>query len=169
MGKILICPEYDRLLSGPVIFLGGPIQGAPDWHSDAIALLQKITPATIASPRRNKMFFEEKYAREDFLIQVCWEHLLMDIAGRTGVILFWCAKEAEHFCERAYAQTTRFEMGWKIATTVFTQTRVVVGIEPGFSNERYLRETIPIASKRRVKIYSTLKETCKMAAALLRS
>lgn len=49
-GRIILVPDYVDV-KGPLIFLGGPIQGAPDWQSRAIEHIQKSAPdINIASP-----------------------------------------------------------------------------------------------------------------------
>ena len=51
---ILLPPTYQDI-TGPVIFLAGPIQGAPLWQDQAITLLSTMAPHIhIASPRRGK-------------------------------------------------------------------------------------------------------------------
>ncbi|MEO2088207.1 MAG: nucleoside 2-deoxyribosyltransferase domain-containing protein, partial [Gemmataceae bacterium] len=110
MSRVILPPHYPDP-AGPVVFLAGPIQGAPPWQADAIRHLHELLPELhVANPRRGYSPGEFDYAA-----QVDWEthHLRRAAAG--GVILFWLAKEHTHFCERAYAQTTRFELAeWKV-------------------------------------------------------
>jgi hypothetical protein len=58
------------------------------------------------------------------------------------VIMFWLAGETNHAYDRAYAQTTRFELGEAVTRHRLEKIRVVVGIEKGFTNEKYIRHTI---------------------------
>jgi hypothetical protein len=151
-------------LGGPLIFLAGPIQGAPNWHGEAIAFLEGVSGLQIASPRRletgGKDFSEEVY-RE----QIAWEHFHLKRAGENGVTLFWLARETAHQCDRAYAQTTRFELGEAVTLHRWKGIKVVVGIEIGFSNARYLKTTI--ASKAPdIPLCSTLQQTCEIAIRL---
>jgi hypothetical protein len=37
-GALILPPQYVTV-EGPLVFLAGPIQGAPDWQREAIALL----------------------------------------------------------------------------------------------------------------------------------
>ncbi len=73
-GRILVAPEY-RELRGALIFLIGPIQGAPDWQADAVRIIHRINKSIhIASPRRDA----GSYGRGDFgpdlyAQQVDWE------------------------------------------------------------------------------------------------
>jgi hypothetical protein len=162
VGQILTPPIY-RDLDGPLLFLAGPIQGAPTWHDEAIEMLRAAAHIHIASPRRDEAFGET--AEEMYNEQVDWEHYHLDRAARDGVLLFWLAREAEHRCDRAYAQTTRFELGEAVTLHRWQGARVVVGIESGFSNARYLRRTIGKKAPR-IPICSALRETCETAIRL---
>ena len=93
----------------------------------------------VANPRR-AVDRADDFSTEGYEQQVAWG---VEIPGRQaarqGAILFWLAKEHLHFCDRAYAQTTRFELGeWLNAAPA----SVVVGIEPGFSGERYIKKAV---------------------------
>jgi len=83
-------------------------------------------------------------------------------ASTEGCILFWLAKEYEHICDRAYAQTTRFELAeWKIRHER-DATKLVVGIEEGFTGAKYIKRRLfqdcPL-----VPINYSLEQTCKEA------
>src|SRR5215475_9004104 len=95
----------------PVIFLAGPIQGAGDWQAEASTIILARRPGVvIASPRRAYLPGEFDYGK-----QVDWETHHLRRAAKNGVILFWLAREVEPVPARAYAQTSRFELGeWKM-------------------------------------------------------
>jgi Nucleoside 2-deoxyribosyltransferase like len=170
--SIKICP--DAVLSGsiklrPTIFLAGPIQGAPLWQTTAIDIIseevhEKETvenqiEIAIASPRRQDNI--KQTAKFDYEGQVNWESRHLQIASENGTILFWLAKEVEHDCSRAYAQTTRFELGeWTTKKKMDNSINIVVGIEPGFSGERYFRLRLKDSQ---IPIFDTLEETCEHA------
>jgi hypothetical protein len=100
--------------------------------------------------------------------QVDWETHYLTQAGRSGAILFWLAREMHHRCDRAYAQTSRFELGeWK-ARHERDNVRIVVGIEEGFSNARYIRRRFTQDCPR-VTICQTLAETCQASVEAIRS
>jgi len=103
---------------------------------------------------------EQKYSE-----QIDWEHFHLNRAGENGVVLFWLAREVEHFCDRAYVQTSRFELGAGVTLHRWKGSKVIVGIEAGFSNARYLRKTIAKKAPG-IPLCSTLKETCEAAVAL---
>ncbi len=161
-GKVIVVPEYIEV-SGPIVFLAGPIQGAPDWQTRAIAYLRAHAPSLhIASPRREYLHNDFNYER-----QVDWETKYLRRAAKDGVILFWLAKEAEHFCDRAYAQTTRFELAeWKVRHER-DGVRLVVGIEDGFTNARYIRRRFTQDCPR-VPLCTTLEKACATAALVVR-
>ncbi len=94
--------------------------------------------------------------------QVDWETYYLRRAAKQGVVLFWLAKEFRHTCDRAYAQTTRFELGeWKVRHER-DGTKLVVGIEQGFTNAKYIKRRLSQDCKD-VPLCSTLEETCKSA------
>lgn len=134
----LILPPNNIEVSGPVIFLAGPIQGAKDWQGEAIRIIHAIDPEiTIASPRREYLDGEFVYEK-----QVDWETKYLRTAASDGVILFWLAKELEHDRKRAYAQTSRFELAeWKIRHEC-GGAKLVIGIEDGFTGGKVYQEEI---------------------------
>jgi hypothetical protein len=136
----------------PVIFLAGPIQGAPDWQSEAIAYVAESASDVVVCDWHGH-----------YETQVDWELLHLEAAARTGVIMFWLARQEEPKTEpgswemirpwkppRAYAQTSRLELGewvgrWHQGRDEYGRElvqRPVVGIEPGFTNERYIRQRL---------------------------
>ena len=161
-GKVISPPNHVDL-KGPVIFLAGPIQDADKWQDDAIKIIQKNAPElNIASPRRD--YLDEKFVYEK---QVDWETHYLRRAAKKGVILFWLAKEFEHNCERAYAQTSRFEIAeWK-ERHIRDNCKLVIGIEEGFTGARYIKRRFSQDCSD-VPICSTLKETCMKAIELLK-
>ena len=158
-GKIIEAPEYIEV-EGPMIFLAGPIQGADDWQKQAIAYIQKRAPEIhIASPRRDYFDFGEPFIYNK---QVDWETHYLRRAAKDGVILFWLANEFDHACERAYAQTTRFELGeWK-SKHESEGTKLVIGIDKDFTGAKYIRRRIPQDCPD-VPILNSLEETCDKA------
>ena len=120
-------------LTGPAIFLAGPIQGAADWQADAIEIIQKLSPsASIATPRRDYLDGQFDHSK-----QVDWETKYLRFCAEGGVLLFWLAPEHVHNPERAYAQTTRFELAeWKIRHER-DGVKLALGIDDQFSNARY--------------------------------
>lgn len=160
--NLILPPQYIDTQNTPVIFLAGPIQGAPQWQAQAIALLQNLVPqAYIASPRKEYLDGTFVYAN-----QVNWETHYLNKAAQSGVVLFWLAKEEVHFPERAYAQTSRFELGeWKVKHER-DGINLVVGIEEGFSNARYIKHRLAQDCPK-VAICSTLEATCQQAVQLL--
>lgn len=102
--------------------------------------------------------FKGDFATNLYNEQVDWETYHLRKAGENGVVLFWLAKEHEHKCERAYAQTTRFELSeWKMRHER-DGAKLVVGIEEGFTGAKYLvrRFTQDCPD---VPLCSTLEET----------
>lgn len=166
MSRILIAPIYIKDIDAPLIFLAGPIQGAYRWQDTAIGLIKAQAPELyIASPRRDAEkgdFGQDKYNE-----QVDWETRHLRTAGENGVIMFWLAKESEHSCKRAYAQTTRFELAeWKMRHER-DGAKLVVGIEEGFTSAKYIRRRF-FQDCPAVTLHSSLEETCEEAVRLAR-
>ena len=152
-----ITPPDHKEIKGQLIFLAGPIQGAEDWQKRAIELISIGNPSlNIASPRGD--YSKRKF---DYDIQVDWETHYLNLAAGSGAILFWLAKEKEHISGRAYAQTTRFELAeWVTKYKFNKKLKLSIGIEPGFSGERYIRKRVG-QDHPEIKIYSTLNDVCK--------
>lgn len=157
---VLTPPEY-RELSGPVVFLGGPIQQTWDWHAEAIGRFENENPSLhIASPRREYLPGEFDYGK-----QVDWETHHLRRAAECGVVMFWLAKYTEHDPERSYAQTSRAELfEWKVRHEQ-DDVLLVVGIEEGFSGARYIRRRFGQDCPE-VPILDSLPDTCREAAGL---
>ncbi|MBI4440803.1 hypothetical protein HY639_01420 [Candidatus Woesearchaeota archaeon] len=159
LDTVIVPPHYIEI-TDPLIFLAGPIQGAPNWHQDAIALLHSMQPGQLlACPKR----FDDSW-KCDFAAQVDWETYHLRHAGKNGAIMFWLAKEAAHYCDRAYAQTTRFELAEWTTRHHLNGSKIVVGIENGFSGARYIRHRFAQDCPD-VPLCSTLEEACKSTIA----
>ncbi|MFH1637656.1 MAG: hypothetical protein ABIB71_04505 [Candidatus Woesearchaeota archaeon] len=165
--KVIRPPKYLSPIGSPLIFLAGPIQGAKNWQDKAIKLIHNIDPDLyIACPRRNRRK-KGKFTQEMYNEQVDWETFHLAESGEDGTVLFWLAKEHEHTCRRAYAQTSRFELSeWKMKHQIYA-SKLVIGIEDGFTGEKYIRRRCS-QDCQDVPIYSTLEETCAEAARLAR-
>ena len=162
MSQQVFIPTANAPINSRVIFLAGPIQGAPDWQTDAMnLLLPYLQGAVIASPRR--VVAPKDFVYED---QVNWETRHLNLAGKNGVIIFWLAKESVQLAGRSYAQTTRAELfEWK-ERHITQNAKLVVGIEPGFAGERYIRMRLSQDCPD-IVIASTLEATCSQAISLL--
>lgn len=163
---VLRPPEFaaidDLAMLDKLIFLGGPIQGAPDWQQEAIERFDSTSEdLAIASPRKD-------YAPDEFVYekQVDWETYQLRRAGRLGAVMFWLARQTESTPGRAYAQTSRFELGEMKIRHETKAERLVVGIEEGFGNERYIRHRLGQDCPH-VPIFNNLSDTCETTLKLL--
>lgn len=155
-GQLILPPDYLDI-EGPLVFLAGPIQGAPRWQDSAIRIIRLEDEGLhIANPRRGA-FLDSDFVYNE---QVDWETHYLRRAAEDGAILFWLAKEAEHSCDRAYAQTAGFELGEWQNERKRSKAMVAVGIEPGFTNERYIRRRLSQGHPG-LPVYPTLEETCR--------
>jgi hypothetical protein len=161
--RLFIQPPEIVDITGPIIFIAGPIQGAPDWQSKAITHIHNLdTGIVVASPRKD--YPEGTFVYEK---QVDWETHFLREAGRYGVVGFWLAGQVEETPGRAYAQTTRFELAeWKMMHQ-FQGTKLTIGIEEGFGNARYVRRRFAQDCPS-VTITDNLEEMCVNAVQLAR-
>lgn len=145
-------PWHEKL-----IFLAGPIQGATDWQTEAIRLLN--TNYHVANPRHD--YAEDEF---DFDKQVEWEWQQLERAAEHGGILFWFAAQDynEPYEEgRAYAQTSRIEFGEVFGWKKYNSSlNVALGIDPGYEggNESYFRKK---ANHFNVPVRDSLRLTCR--------
>jgi len=159
--NVVLLPPTIAPVNGPIVFLAGPIQGAPDWQAEAIRWFAEHAPLlVIASPRRL-----DRSRTFDYAVQVDWETHHLRRAAECGVILFWLPAETVSTPGRAYAQTSRFELAeWKVRHER-DGARIVVGIEDGFSGARYIRHRFGQDCPR-VPLVSSLPAVCAAAVRL---
>lgn len=119
------------------VFLAGPIVGARDWQAHAGQHLSKHPAVQVFNPRL--------YKAPEFYAQVAWETRWL---SRVDVILFWLAEPDPEFDHtlalkegRAYAQTTRFELGeWCAKAKRDGSPTVVIGGDKEFPGLRYIEQ-----------------------------
>ena len=150
-----------------VIFLAGPIQGAPDWQAEAVHIFKnsssKQEALHICNPRRSEL--PENF---DYQQQVAWEKAYLMRSAQLGTIAFWFAArdfKLPYPEDRSYAQTSRVEfgraLGWKDRDP---SIQISLGIEPGYSgSEKYFKTC---ADEFDLPVFATLEETCLSALAL---
>lgn len=147
---ILCTPDLEQqnYTDKKMVFLAGPIMGAEDWQSRAIADLADYD-IYLASPRKA---WQPGYNLD---MQIDWEsrHL-----ARADIILFWLPLCKEKIPDRDYAQTTRFELGEWLAKTQYnlSNKKVILGIEEGFYGRSYIVKRLENTA---VQVYSTYEET----------
>jgi hypothetical protein len=169
MSEVLQPPEIHEHI-GPIIFLAGPIQDAPDWQALAIEIIGNLdADIAIASPRKD-------YASGEFIYeeQVDWETHYLHRAASWGAVLFWLANQKTSTTEpgqkfpRPYAQTTRQELGeWRAKKLQDPRINLVVGIDDNFSNAKYIKRRLNQEGPD-VPILSSLEETCKTAVQIIK-
>ena len=147
-----------------VIFLAGPIQGADNWQAKVIEMFktkfQEPNSVVIANPRSTiaPNFWDDSI--------IDWETKYLNLASKTGVILFWMAPEVKYYCDRSFAQTTRFEFAeWLTKAQYNEDIRLAVGIDPEYTGQRYIKHRMgdmtnmfPILTS----LESTVEETIKI-------
>ena len=133
----LIIPTNYIETENSVVFLAGPITGAPNWHEKAIEIFQDLAPDLfIASPKLPDFVGEGAVSYND---QVAWESHYLNEAGKKGVIMFWLAEEEKHSCYYQHARTSRFELGEWMAKHQSENANLVVGIASDFPGRQYIK------------------------------
>lgn len=171
MGKVIIPKTYVQNIEAPLIFLAGPIRSAPNWQDEAIDfLLSQNSDLVIASPRRGVRDKIAPYIAQGdenyFPRQRVWERHYLDIASKTGAILFWLPGEAEHNCEKVYGAMTRVEIGqWMTNYRHNNSVRFCVGSDGKFPEMHTIDYDLQLDAPDK-KIFSSLEETCTEAVRL---
>src|SRR3989338_828493 len=171
MARLIIPKTYLQELGAPLIFLAGPIRSAPNWQDEAIESLFSQEPnVTIASPRRG---IRDKIApyiltgdESYFPRQRAWERHYLDIAYKTGAILFWLPGEAEHDCQKVYGAMTRLELGqWMTRYYFDKNVRFCIGSDSQFPELNTVEFDLKMDAPDK-DIKKTLEETCAEALRL---
>lgn len=127
----------------PLVFLEGPVQGAPDWQADfAHRLLDAFPDIAVASPRtipaHQARITSPETNRSALDLQNAYEFTARRLAYRYGAIALWYAAQdpaLPYKQGRVYAKTSEKEdsevWGWMVAHPDYP---FVVGYEPGFRN-----------------------------------
>lgn len=164
MSNMVLQPPEITDVNGALIFLNGPIQDGPNWQRVAIETFEELDSGlTIASPRKDYPPGEFVYEN-----QVDWETHHRQIAHRNGVNMFWLANQTNFDTVRSYAQTSRGELFESKMYHQFLGSSVVIGIEKGFGNERYIRRRFGQDCPD-IPILSSLKDTCEVTLETLES
>lgn len=169
--ELIIPKTYVEKITTPLVFLAGPIRGAPNWQDQAIQLLFGQQPdLTIASPRRGVRDDIASYVllgdEHHFPRQRAWERHYLDLASRTGAILFWLPGETEHNCQKAYGAMTRIELGqWMSNYRHNSKLRICFGTDGRFSEISTIEYDLHLDAPNK-PIHRTLEDTCSEALSL---
>ena len=149
-------PYENAPVDEPTIFLAGPIQGSSNWQFEAVETINK-REVSVANPNwdsKGKFHFKK---------QIEWESRHLHQAAFKGCILFWLETEQTHYCERAYAQTSRFELAeWATKTLMSDDVRIVVGLDNDFSGRGYIRYRLE-NNFPNIIVVDSLARACDMA------
>ncbi|MDO8556410.1 MAG: hypothetical protein Q7R96_04535, partial [Nanoarchaeota archaeon] len=119
MLTIITPKKYIPTIKKPLIFLAGPIRGAPAWQDEAIDIfLKKGYEGFLVNPSRTLAQRHEQHGalgcEQHFTRQRAWEHHYLTLARKEapqGAIMFYLIGEQHHRCEKSYAAMTRLELG----------------------------------------------------------
>jgi hypothetical protein len=168
MAEVIIPKTYIEQINNPTIFLAGPIRSAPNWQDEAINILISKNPSlTIASPRRGIRESIANYVIKGdenyFPRQRAWERHYLDLASKTGAILFWLPKEEEHKCEKVYGAMTRVEIGqWMTNYKYDNSLGFCVGSDGKFPELHTIEYDLQLDAPDKI-INGSLEATCEEA------
>lgn len=129
------------------VFLAGPIQGAPDWHTQVPDLgddVELICPKRLSAPVMGLTESEWKK-------QVEWETLAFRMSD---IVLFWIPESIKDIPGRDYAQTTKIEL----MENLCRGKRIILGIDPKVNTRRYLTYKYETYMNNEYPVVSTLKD-----------
>ncbi len=171
MGGVIIPKKYVATIEEPLIFLAGPCVGAPNWQDIAInTILSKNGNVTIASPRWGIRESISRYILPGndayFPRSRAWERHYLEMASKTGALLFWLPGETEHACEKVYGAMTRLELGqWMTRYRADNSVRICIGTDGKFSEFDTIKHDLSLDCPE-ITIKNTLEETCLEALRL---
>ncbi len=180
--RIILPKTYVLTDNASLIFLAGPIKGAPRWQDKGIETIHTINNQIYVVSPSNKVreeYLEDRLrgTKSDFPYQLNFERHYLKSASESkkGAIIFWLPKQREPMpinpetdFTQPYARDTRPETagwGWKLLESN-PKANVIVGGEEGFDGFDVIKRNF-LAVKPDMKFYSTLEETCLEAIKLI--
>ena len=179
MSRLILPKIYVERLDDALIFLLGPIHGAPPWHEEAIRIIQSRDPSVyIASPHKHATSDDLRGSMPGqdtvFSRQTLWERHYWQLAARTGCVLCWLPLQAYPRPDGGpYMRDTRGELGELRGSYKYDKnTTYVIGAQDRGSGRdadgvSVIRANEEDVNPQRV-FYTTLEETCDAAIALAR-
>ena len=165
MRRLILPKIYLNHFEAPLIFLVGPIKGAPFWQDKAIELIHSQNPEIYVVSPSNKVrpeYIMEQMTGDNarFLRQTLWERYYLELAAKKGSIVAFLPKEVEHLCGHAYARDTRGELGeFRGIMRYDKKFPLVIGAEKGFDGFSVLKDNFSVVCPG-LKFFSSLEETC---------
>ncbi|MGA3020964.1 MAG: hypothetical protein ABSD68_03385 [Candidatus Micrarchaeales archaeon] len=175
MGGLIIPKTYVRDVNAPLIFLGGPIQNAPNWQDKAVVIILSQDPELfVLSPRRGVRQSIESYILKGdetfFPRQRAWERHYLKLASRKGegTVMFWLPGEEVRSSEYPYGATTRFELGQLTSEyRIDKSVSFCIGSDGTFPVLDVIKYDLSLDAPDK-KIFGSLEETCTEAVRLAR-
>lgn len=159
---------------GPFFFFAGPVRGGGDWqHKLVMEILKNLPQFTAALPCRYAddhplMKFREDGEDDKFPHQLDWERRYLEIAARSGCIIFWLGKESKESPRtdgNPYALETYGELGeWRGRLMTNPNLRIVIGADPDFPGLDSIRRNYELATGKDFRICTSMSEVAEAAA-----
>lgn len=167
----LILPNNLVRIEGPLIFLAGPIGGAPHWQDKAIEIISEGCGIYIASPstKLRKKYIENSLPLDRITqTQLEWERFYLDYASTRGCVLFWLPTQIEPTpinpktgFPKPYARDTRGELR-EFAVNKYFKINSVIGAEENFDGLNVIKRNL-LEIDPKIEFHNTLEETCRQA------
>ncbi len=151
--------DIETMFATPAVFLAGPADDNDDWRMNAVVLYREMKPDVLVAVPGMRLSLP---ASASFNQHVRWRRTHQWWASACGVILFWLPRTLSGF------DPSLIEVGEWLAAHSYRNVKLVVGIEPGFAGEAYLRQRI-YHDFRDVPVVATLNEACAQCVEFLRS
>jgi hypothetical protein len=162
---------FERWTNSLAVFLIGPILGTWEWQEYAKKRFQYLASQDqsdlsiiIYNPRQPQFKDQSDFDDSTFSQQVGWEHFHLNLTKIKGVRMAWLANKTVEL-GRNYCLTTLFELGEIIGDTG-SHRNAVVGIEPGFTNEKYLQYTLDSKAPE-IELTNNLDDACDLTMQML--
>ena len=174
----LILPNQYVSVDNPLIFLAGPMRGAPLWQDKAIEIISSKNPDIyIASPSKKLRteYILDAIKGDDtkFSRQTNWEAHYIEYSSKNGAVIVWLPAQVFPMpinkrtgFPKPYARDTRGEYGELRGSMKYDKNiRFVVGYEENFDGWDVAKENFLRVSPN-ISFYSTLEDTCEEAVRL---
>ncbi len=171
MCRVIVPNTYVKKVQAPLIFLAGPVKNAPNWRDVAIKfILSQDQEVVVADPRKKVSRISKQHLLDGedgfFPIQRAWERHYLDVASRTGAILFWLPKAKTHDCRKAYGANTRLELGECITNYRHDRSvRFCLGSDGSFEGLDRISYDLSLDAPDKI-ILGSLEDTCLEALRL---
>ena len=161
MPGLYLQPPEIKEVQGEVIYLAGPLHGAPIWQLEAARIIHEAKNIYAASQR-------DMYGNDscEYLKLPDWENYYHSRSAKCGAIMYWLAKQTSIVNDSNYAKDAINLLISDKQNHHMTGLKMVVGIEHGFLYENYIRRSI-YRDSTNIPLLDNLRDTVMATVQLL--